>query len=431
MKAIFAMAVMSLGATGLVRSATAGPLTLAQAREEALKLHPSITVAELRALIAQEATTEARAGFFPVISAIATGVGTGEPVTRLAAGGLSNSQIFDRIGTGLTLNLLVTDFGRTANLTEAARLHARAADADVETARTQLLLAVDTTYLGALEAQAVKAVAEKALANRQILAEQIRTLARSQLKSELEVRFAQVGVDEARLLAAKADDEWQSELAVLTSLLGQRAVIASALQDEPMPGSDLPANAGSLGELALRQRPELRRLRSERDAAQASASAAKDARRPTISVLGSAGVVPVEGAGNHFEHNYAAVGVNVNLPLFAGGLYLARQHEAELQASATGAALQAAEDDLLRDVRLAWLAAAHARENIALTQSLLDNSNAALELARTRFTQGLSSIVELNQAELAQISAELAYTNAKYEYQIRRDVLDYQTGGLQ
>jgi outer membrane protein len=248
------------------------------------------------------------------------------------------------------------------------------------------------------------------------------------MKSELDVRFAQVGVSEARLLIDKADDDWQSALATLANLLGQRATVSAELIEESLSPDVLPPDPEPLTDLALRQRPELLRQRSERDSAQNLARAARDSRLPTVSALGAAGIVPVHD--EHFEHTYAAVGVNVNLPLFAGGLYRARQREAELAASDADASLQEAENNVIRDVRLAWLEARHAHERIALTASLLENTSAALDLAQVRFAQGLSSIIELNQAELAEVSAEIAHTNAEYDYRMRRDILDYQTGSL-
>ena len=422
---IVAAAVWSAGP---VRAAEADTISLTQARELALKMHPSITVAELRALATKELTTEVKAGFFPQVFANATAVGTGETVTRIAAGSLSNSQIYDHVGVGATVSQLITDFGRTANLTGAARLRARAADANVLAARAQLLLAVDATYFNVLEARAVKAVADKTLANRQLLFDRISELTKNKLKSELDARFAQVGVSEARLLVDKADGDWQSALATLASLLGQRAMVTAELLESPMPVEELPADAEQLTDLALRQRPEIMRQRAEDEALQDLARAARDSRLPTISAMGSAGLVPVHDA--HFEHNYAAAGVNVNLPLFTGGLYRARQREAELQASSAEASLQESENNLIREVRLAWLEARHAHERIALTASLLDNAKAALDLAQVRFEQGLSSIIELNQAELALVSAEIAYTNVKYDYRVRRDILDFQTGSL-
>ena len=118
------------------------------------------------------------------------------------------------------------------------------------------------------------------------------------------------------------------------------------------------------------------------------------------------------------------------MPLFTGGLYRSRQHEAELQANAADAASQEQVNLITRDVRLAWLEAGSARDRIGLTRSLLDNAEAALALARARFEQGLSSTVELTQAELSHTSAAIAHASAEFAYRLRRDILDYQTGAL-
>ncbi len=429
MKSVFSILLLVCLAvpTGL-RSEETPVLTLAAARELALKTHPRITVAQLRALVAREVITETRAGFFPFLAVNATAVDSGEQITRIASGTLSNSQIYDHTGIGATLSLLVTDFGRTANLSDAAKSRARAAEADALATRAQLLLEVDAAYFGALKADAVKAVAAKTLEARRALFERTNAFAKNQLKSELDVRFAQVGVDEARLLVEEAEKDWQVALATLANLLGDKTAPRTIQLEEPPAGAGLPATVEPLTELALQHRPELLRQRSENDAAQALARAARDARLPTVSIMAAAGVMPTSDP--HFDHNYAAGGVNVNLPLFAGGLYRARQREAELQASAADAALQDQQNNAVRDVRLAWLEAGHAYERIALTASLLGNANAALALARARFDQGLSSIIELNQAELAQTSADIAHATAEYGYRVRRTMLDYTTGTL-
>ncbi|HVU15808.1 MAG TPA: TolC family protein [Candidatus Didemnitutus sp.] len=432
MKSFCLTAILFAGALS-IRAQDAAPsnpaaFSLDEARVLALRTHPRMTVAELRAQAAQEAVIEARAGFFPTISANATAVGTGEEVTRIAAGSLSNSQIYDHVGVGATASWIVTDFGRTGSLTEAARSRARAAEAGELATRSELLLQVDAAYYAALEARAVKDVAARTLAARQLLFDRTRTMAANQLKSELDVRFAQVGVDEARLLADQADRDLQAALAALAYLVGRQAVLdVERFREPPLPATLAP-DYQSLVDLALRQRPEILRQRAERDSAHSQAAAARDARRPTVSVIGAAGVVPV--GDEHFEHDFAAGGVNVNLPLFAGGLYRARQREAELLARDADAAVQDQEEALARSVRVAWLEAGHARERIALTASLLQNSEAALALARARFDQGLSSIVELNQAELAQTQAAIEHTTAEYDYRLRRDRLDFETGAL-
>jgi outer membrane protein len=417
-----------LGCGAVTRAAGTDTLTLSALREQVLRAHPRITVAALRSLAAGQTVVAARSGFFPFISANATGVGTGDDAnTRIAAGSLNDSQIYDRAAVGASFTQLITDFGRTANLTDTARLRARAAATNVLATRMQLLLQADGAYFAALSARAVKAVAARTLTTRQLLLDQVAALASNQLKSELDVRFAQVGVDDARLLADKAETDWQSAQSSLAALLGRREPTTFDLVEEPAPG-ELPAEAEPLVVLALARRPDLAQQRFERDASRRFARAQHGLSYPTISAFGSAGIVPLHD--EHFVHEYAAAGVNLNLPLFAGGLNRAKQREADLLADAADAALADAENNAIRDVRVAWLEAGHARERIILTAHLLASANAALDLARARYEQGLSSIVELSQAELSLTSAALAHATAEYEYRARRDLLDYQTGDL-
>jgi outer membrane protein len=431
MRFVFVLLAFGIGrALAVPEPADGSTLTLAQAREIALKAHPRIKVAELRALMAQEGVKEARSAFLPMLAANATAVGAGEDVTRVAAGSLSNSQIYDHVGVGAVASLVVSDFGRTANLTDAAKLHVRAAEANQEATRAQLLLEVDAAYYAALEARAVMKVAAQTLSEREVILDRAKALAANALKSELDVQFASVAVDEARLLEDKTENDWQAALARLGNLLGLRTPLTATLQEEAAVLAELAPDPGPLQEAALNRRPDLAQQRFERDAAQRLARAERDARLPTISVVATAGLVPV-GDAKHFERDFAAGGVNLNLPLFTGGLYRARQHEAELQARSLDEGLADAENAVVRDVRLAWLDSEHAGKQIRLTSRLLDSANSALELAQARFGQGLSSMVELNQAELAQTAAAIAQVDAEYEYRVRRDILDYQVGELQ
>jgi len=179
---------------------------------------------------------------------------------------------------------------------------------------------------------------------------------------------------------------------------------------------------------ALEQRPELSARRLERDAAGAFARAERDLHFPTISAFGAAGLVPVHD--DHFDNTYAAAGLNLSLPLFSGGLFEARRKEASALARAAEAAVQDAEYSLIREVRVAWLEARSSRERIDLTASLVESTGSALALTQARFDQGLASIVDLSLAELNRTSAEIDRAAAEYEYRVRREIVDYQTGSL-
>jgi len=103
-------------------------LTLREAEDIALAQHPRISFANLQALAAQQSVKQARAAFFPNIYASATAVGVADTNnTRIAAGYLNNPNVFQREAEGISISQLITDFGRTSELTRSANLRARAA----------------------------------------------------------------------------------------------------------------------------------------------------------------------------------------------------------------------------------------------------------------------------------------------------------------
>src|SRR5579872_714010 len=121
-------------------------LTLSDARETALRLHPQIASANYLALAAQEVVKEARSGYFPTVNLYGTAAAADEQGARVLAGGLNNPSIYDRAAGGLQVNQLITDFGRTANLTATSKFQAKAQDQNLELTREQVLLQVDTGY---------------------------------------------------------------------------------------------------------------------------------------------------------------------------------------------------------------------------------------------------------------------------------------------
>ena len=404
------------------------PLTLSEAHETALHNHPRIKVGDLIALAARQVTREARSGFFPNISGNVVAVGTARENTRLAAvGALNNPSIFERNAEGLLASQLITDFGRTANLTGSAKARAEADAKNAEATREQILLEVDDAFFAALQAQAVSKVAQQTIATRQYLLNQVVTLASNRIKSELDVSFARVNLDEGNLLLSKAQNDLEAAFSALSAVMGSRAPQVWRLAEEPLP-SEVSTNTSEYVEQALRLRPDLLRLRFERDAALRFAKAERAARYPTIAAVGSVGVVPIRDP--QLPEKYAAAGLTLNLPLFAGGLYLARQKEAELRASAAGESIRDAENNVIRDVRVAWLNARNAYDRLRITSQLVANAKRSFSLAQARYDVGSSSIVELNQAQLNEISAEIEYANTKYEYLLRLSALNFQTGSL-
>ena len=269
-------------------------------------------------------------------------------------------------------------------------------------------------------------MARQTLETRQLLLQRVSILAENKLKSDLDVSFAQVGSEDARLLLQRASSEADSAQATLAAVLGYREAHTFALVDQPAAAVTPDATTAALVDQALHDRPELAGLRNQRDAAEKLALSLRDARLPTVSAVIDAGNAPTHDV--RLPDNYSAAGILVSVPLFAGGLYSARQHEAELRAKAAAEALRTVEDNVARDVRVAVLTLNNARERLRTSGQLRRYATTAYELADARYRAGSSSIVELSQAQLALTSAQLEETAARYEVLSRAAELNYQTG---
>ena len=79
---------------------------------------------------------------------------------------------------------------------------------------------------------------------------------------------------------------------------------------------------------------------------------------------------------------------------------------------------------------VAYLNALTANDRLSLTDQLLEQARLALDLAQSRYDLGLSSIVELSQAQLNLTSAQIESARAKYDYQSMRTLVEYETGVL-
>ena len=427
---IFTLIIFAACAGEVFADATNVPpvLTLADAHKIALQNHPQIAAADYRALAAREVLTETRAGYYPNANLYGDVVGANSEDARILAGGLNNPSVYNRVAGGASVSQLITDFGRTANLVASSKFQSQAENQNADATREQVLLQVNVNYFGTLGAQAVLHVAQQTVDTRQLLLDQVTLLASNKLKSELDVSFADVAVQQSKLLLEKAQNDFDASMASLSTALGYSKPRQFQLL-EPGPATNaILADDADLVQTALAQRPELLSLRDQDVAAVKYARSQRDARLPSLSAFGAAGASPWHD--NHLPNDYAVGGVELSFPLFAGGLYVARQHEAELRAQAEDELLRNLEDDIIRDVHIAWLNTNNAREEIQTAQELVRSAGEAYDLAEARYKIGSSSIVELSEAQLSLTSAQITATNARYNLFIQQANLNYETGSL-
>lgn len=402
-------------------------LTLAEAERIAIDHNPNISVARLIALAQAQVTRETRSAELPTATGDLTAVAA-HTNSRITAGLLNNPSIYERAAGGLTVSQLITDFGRTHNLVRSAQSNAKAQLENERATEKDITLTVDQAFYQALTSQAVLKVAQQTVAQRQATVDQVTALTNAKLRSDLDLSFASVQLSQAKLLLLDATNDAENSMTNLNTVLGSEQNVQYNLTDETTENPEPPPqDADSLLATAFGARPDLASLNERYTAARQFSTAERDLWMPTVSALAAVGGTPVR-SDQILSNWYGAAGANINIPIFNGFLYNARAQEAKLRAKAAGEQVRNLRNDISRDVRSAVLNAQNAFQRIGVTQEMLNESNMALDLSDARYKIGLSGIVELTQAQLAQTQAQIAYTTARYAYQTSLAELRFQLG---
>jgi outer membrane protein len=406
-------------------------ITRVDAERMALKNNPRITASHLLALAAGQVTRETRSNELPQINGNITAV-KAEDGSRIGSGDLNSSRLYTHAGAGGTLSQLLTDFGHTRNLVANSRLQAKAQQQNALATEQDVLIATDQAFYRLLDAQSLLDVAIVTVKARADVQNLTQALTKSALKSDLDLNISSADLSQAQLLQLDAENSVGSARVALVELLAappetQYRAVDDGSTAPPLP----PDDSSALIKEAQAQRPDLQALRLDTQADQKFARAQELQRLPSISALAMGGVTPVRPDGGIFTRNwYAAAGVNLTLPVFTGFRINAQTQEARLRERASEKQTQELSDAIARDVRIATLSAQTAFRRIGVAEAFQNQTTQALNLAQTRYKLGLSSIVELSQAQLQSTQATVEAVNARFDYLLALRSLDYARGQL-
>src|ERR1035441_6234595 len=175
------------------------PLTLIDAEQMAIKNNPRVSVGRLLALAQHQVVRETRAARLPTATAAITAEDA-EDGSRISAGSLTASRLFQHAGAGGEFTQLIMDFGKTGNLIASSKLQEKAQNANALATTEDIVIATDQAFFDALQAQALLKVANQNTNMRQTTESQISSYTKNKLKSTLDLSFADVNLSEAKLL---------------------------------------------------------------------------------------------------------------------------------------------------------------------------------------------------------------------------------------
>lgn len=315
---------------------------------------------------------------------------------------------------------------------EAARLSRSATAAQVEAARTDVALSARTAYYRVLLDRALLRVQERALEQARARLEQVRAFYEAGTGSEFDVLTARVEVDNIRPQVIQARNRLELDRnrlkRVIAVPLERRVALTDSLARPPE--SEVPPLDSAVA-VARANRADLESQQVRVDLQQANVDAREGEALPSLSLsasfqrrASSAEVFPPE---RDFSQT-AGASLNVSLPLFDGMARAGRVQQAKAEVDRERYRLRQLEEQVRLDVQQARQNLQSAREQIRASEANVERAERALEIAQTRFRNGLSTQVELNDAELAVTRARSNYAQALHDYYVARAQLEAARG---
>ena len=124
------------------------------------------------------------------------------------------------------------------------------------------------------------------------------------------------------------------------------------------------------------------------------------------------------------------VGLQLQVPLYSGGMDTARHRESTFALQAAQARRRDVEELVARDVRAAWLGTQSARAQVEAAQQALQSAQERLGATRTGHEVGHRTVLELLDAERDALQAHLQAADARHEWVRARLRLESLAGRL-
>lgn len=296
-------------------------------------------------------------------------------------------------------------------------------EATFDAAERQLASEIRSGYLNYAKALRLQ---ELRVATRELLEEQVRVISRLVEAG----RATPDALSRARAeLSETQQRESEAQQLVDASRQSFNLTVGRAIDDsvtmiapERLALDGLPALEDALRS-ALNDREELRALDAGKRAADAQASVARGSYLPNLAVALDYGV-----QGNEYrfrrDSDFTLVSVVASWNLFNGGRDAARVQQAQLDAERIALQGQDARRGIELQVRLAWQAAAVAKQAIETATAQESAADRTFQLVSRRYEEGLASPLELSEARVQRTAAQLNAVFTTYDYYLRRVELD-------
>ncbi len=315
-----------------------------------------------------------------------------------------------------TLTQSVFDMAALNN-TKAAREGVTAQQQAIQNARDVIVLAVGGAYLQTIAAKAKLTAAKAQLETATALLKQTQQSKDSGVAAQIDVNRSQVqqAVQQQRIATLQNDLSRQKiNLARLTGLPPNDNYDIS--DDVPYSAAP-PLSVDEAVKQSLDSRFDLKAAQTQIRAAERAKTAAKDERMPTLGILGDYGTIGPRFNEARSTFTFAA---SLKVPIWAGGRAAGDIEQAEAVLNQRRAELQDLQGQIESEIRNSYLDLQAAASQVELAKSNQQLARDTLRLTREKFDMGVSTTVEVTQAEADVASSDLDYITSLFAHNLAK-----------
>ncbi len=395
-------------------------LSLTQCLETALKNQPAIRAAQENVRAGQGRETQAASPYFPQLTA-----STGYSESHAPLGGAFGDSTTKSYTTSLSLSQTLYDFGKTGNAYDAAKLGTLSLERDAERISQEVVLNVKQSYYALLAAKKLVEVAQKTIEQTESHLKQAEAFFRAGSKPRYDVTRAEVEVNNANLGLINAKNGVRIRTIALNNAMGIDPGRATEIVEE-LPSVPLLPSLDKAQADALQNRPDMKRMEADIEAARARLTAERSNHLPTLSANaaynwanGTTEMGPFMGTmfKGDVQNSWNA-GIMLTLPLFQGGLTAGRVAEARANLLALEAQRDAMKQSILLEVNQAFADLESAAARVEVMEKTLQKARENLDIAQGRYKAGVGPYIEVTDAQLSSVNSETDHIKALYDYHL-------------
>ena len=401
---------------------------LLQIYQLAQQSDPQLKAAQAERLAVLESKPQSQALLYPTISASANTTGNRLNITQPTS--VAGETYFN--SNGYTLSLTQPVYHRDTYV-QLRQADARVAQADSQLAGAEqdLILRVSGRYFDVLAAQDNL---EFARAEKKAIA---RELEQSQQRFDVglvaitDVQEAQARHDQAIAQEIAAERTLSSSRELLREITGQEHAALAALGEQiPFLTPD-PADIEQWTQTALKQNQQLTAAQYAAEIAREEIERQRSGHYPSVDIVGSH--TNAKSGGGRFgasETDNDAVALQLNIPIYQGGLITSRTREAEYRHSQARENLEQQQRAAVRQTRDSYTGVIANISRVSALKQAVTSSKTALEATEVGLEVGTRTQVDVLDAQRELFRAERDHARARYDYIIESLRLKQAAGTL-